>query len=84
MEYREIIKANTEKAVLKRDKCSVEKEKERWNTVVSQLIADLRDFETKGQERWENSLGMNYQRNMSPDFMSMDDIFRQFFGGFGF
>ena len=85
MGYRDIIKVNIEQAILKRDKSSAEKEKERWNTVVSQLIVDLKDFETNGKERWENSLGMNYQRNVSPDLMSIDDIFKHFFeGGFGF
>jgi len=47
MNYREIIKLNIREAIKKRDKCSRPRDKEYWNKVIVQLIADLRDYETQ-------------------------------------
>jgi len=48
MEYREIIRENIRKLVLRKDKASTQKEKDRCDFFIGQLLADLRDWEGRG------------------------------------
>lgn len=83
LEYREIIKANLEQAVSKKDKATNQNEQNYWSKIIAELIADLRDLETGGQQRWarepEDGAAQKYGRVTR---INLDDLFRQFFGGF--
>ena len=54
--YRDIIKKEIEK--LSKKKSPKEKKYRKW--VIGQLIADLQDFETGGQKRWEREPCINF------------------------
>ena len=53
MEYREIIKLNVEKVTKKKAKEKDKNLKKYWEWIMGQLLEDLKDFETGGQQRWE-------------------------------
>jgi len=70
MEYKEIIDKNVEKAKSNRDKENTEY----WNWIISNLVADLEDFNTKGKKRWEGSI------QYTPSKMRMrSDPFKEWF-----
>jgi len=52
LDYRSIIREEIRKIVTKKEKLS-EKERGYWEKVISNLLADLRDYETDGRERWD-------------------------------
>jgi len=87
MSYREIIKNHIEEAVKKKSQATDPQEIAHWEWVLGQFMADLKDFETDGQERWMvepfDGAWKKYQRmvvNVSP-FTNLDEFFRRFFEG---
>jgi len=82
MSYRDVVKVNVEECVAKRDKATDEREQNYWSFIIGELMNDLRDLETGGQQRWEreprDDAWQKYGRRIRP--MNMDDIWRMFFG----
>lgn len=48
MEYRDIIRDHIRKLVLKKSKATTQREKDRCDYFIGQLLADLRDYEGRG------------------------------------
>ena len=81
MEYRDIIKKEIEK--LSKKKSPKNKKYREW--VIGQLLEDLQDYETGGQKRWEREpYDLAWEKyGRSIQVMDIDEIFRRFFGNFG-
>jgi len=83
--YRDIIRTQIRQVILKKSQTTEQKQKDYWDWVLSQLVADLRDYETGGKERWlrepHDQACIHFQTRVSP-FHNLDEFFRQFFEGF--
>ncbi len=81
MSYRDIIKEQIRQVVLKKEQSS---DKKHWEWVLGQLIADLREYETNGREKWPrepyDDAWKRYRTRISP-YYNLDEFFRRFFEG---
>lgn len=89
MSYRDIIKVHVQEAVKRKSQTTDPQEVAYWEWVLGQLMGDLGDFETNGQERWAvepfDGAWQKYRRsvgvfNVSP-IMNLDEFLRRFFEG---
>jgi len=80
--YREIIKENIRAIQEKKAKTKDQKLLDRYDYFIGQLIADLRDYETDGKQRWSNEprdkAWSKYGRK-ARGFTSFEDIIRRLF-----
>ena len=81
MAYREIIRQNILQADAKRKKSTTEREKKYWIFIINELQSDLIDYETNGFERWQNPLALSYRPR---NYLTADEFWKRFFGGFRF
>lgn len=81
MEYREIIKENIREVLRKKAKVKKKSLKQRYDWVIANLIADLRDYETQERERWlrepRDRAWIKYSRQTGISKQEMDRLFRQ-------
>jgi len=80
--YREIIKQNIRAIQGKKTATKDQKLLDRYDYFIGQLIADLRDYETDGKQRWPNEprdkAWSKYGRK-ARGFTSFEDIIRRLF-----
>ena len=69
-EYRHIIEEQIQLVMKKRDATTDKRERRYWNWIISQLIADYRDYERR--QRWAHSITINWEE-------LLDRWFREFF-----
>lgn len=79
MEYKEVVKVNIEKAVIKRKEATDENLIKYWEWVISELIADLKDLVTDGTEAWLRKGERRIKFNQAQTF---NDFFKTLFEGF--
>ena len=70
LEYREIIEEQIRLVVKKRDNATDERQQQYWNWIISQLIADYRDYERR--QRWRRVDTFDWES-------LLDKWFREFF-----
>ena len=75
MEYREIIREEIRKIMGKKSKLP-EEEQGYWDRIISKLLADLRDYETGGRERWPGEASAPHQPKVEN---LIAELFRRFF-----
>jgi len=73
MKYREIILSNIREAIKKKDKAEHPESKKYWENIISELIADLREYETRSQTR-----AFQWPRRRSL-YLDVENIIRRFF-----
>jgi len=84
MEYREIIREEVRKVVLKKDQEKDEKEKAHYDWVLANLIADLRDLEANGAQRWPHEPNDDAFKKYRPRTANWDEFLREFFDSMKF